>query len=112
LSAWNVEAQETDTRSIKGRVYEITEDKKKQPLTGVTVETTDHTAGTQTDVDGRFELEVPETVKEVVVSYIGYSTDTVQLKDKDNSYNITLQKPRQLEEVVVSVRQKSTQVGL
>lgn len=107
-----LQAQETEMRSIKGRVQEVGEKNKKQPLIGVTVETIDHTAGTTTDEDGRYKLEVPVTADRIVLSYIGYQADTVQLKDGDNSYDVVLSKPKELQEVEISVRQKSTQIGL
>ena len=41
---------------IKGKVYENTEENKNLPLIGATVSWEGTTEGTQTDIDGNFEL--------------------------------------------------------
>lgn len=61
-------------------------------------------SGTQTDDNGRFELQLPiEQVNTLVVGYVGYTTDTVILTQGKSFYNISLQ-PEQgaLNEVVVT----------
>ena len=58
------------------------------------------TVGTVTDFDGFFELNVPAGVKNLVISYMGYKTVTVAVKE---NVNVTLESDtEQLEEVVVT----------
>lgn len=57
--------------------------------------------GTITDVDGKFSLEVPVGAT-LLISYIGYLEQTVQVTDSKNTYDIMLSEDTQkLDEVVV-----------
>jgi outer membrane receptor for ferrienterochelin and colicins len=108
LSAVAVSGYAQESRRIQGKVYEKD---KKEALTGVVIKTIDNAIGTQTDADGAFELVVPQNTGKLVVSYVGYTTDTIVLKS-DNTLNIQLEKPRALKEVVVKRRRGSTEIGL
>ncbi|MCQ2341090.1 MAG: SusC/RagA family TonB-linked outer membrane protein [Paludibacteraceae bacterium] len=56
--------------------------------------------GTVTDFDGNFELTVPAGVKRLVISYMGFKTETVAVKPE---IKVTLQsESTQLEDVVVT----------
>jgi len=58
------------------------------------------TVGTVTDFDGNFELIVPAGVKHLVISYIGFKTETVAVKPE---MKVTLHsESTQLEDVVVT----------
>jgi outer membrane receptor for ferrienterochelin and colicin len=60
-----------------------------------------------TDANGQFEITVKNiTTKRLIVSYIGYKTDTLDIKDQ-NVLNIVLTEDNILEEVVVSGQQNS-----
>ena len=50
-----------------------------EPLAGATVLPIGGGHGTATDADGKFTLTVPASVKEVKVSYVGYTTQTAAL---------------------------------
>jgi TonB-dependent starch-binding outer membrane protein SusC len=53
-----------------------------QPLPGVTVVVKGTTEGTVTDADGKFSLNVPEDVKILTFSFVGFKTQEVQLGDR------------------------------
>ncbi|MGM9815727.1 MAG: SusC/RagA family TonB-linked outer membrane protein [Lepagella sp.] len=53
-----------------------------EPLIGVTVMPIGGGQGAATDVDGKFTLNLPSSVKSVKVSYVGYKEQTVALHDK------------------------------
>ena len=59
--------------TVKGQIV----DSAGEPLIGATVKAAGSTAGTVTDLDGRFSVEVPSKTKAVVVSFVGYKTQTV-----------------------------------
>lgn len=109
MSVVLMQAQAQDSRHIQGRVFEKN---KKEPLTGVIIKTPDSKNGTQTDADGAFDFVIPEDVKQVIVAYVGYATDTVELSAGNNTLSIELDKPRKLKEVVVKHRKASTEIGL
>jgi len=54
--------------SVQGRVM----DENGEPLVGATVVVKDETIGTVTDVEGRYELEVPDESSVLVFSYVGF----------------------------------------
>ena len=73
-----------------------------QPIIGATILVQGQKAGTVTDADGHFTINVPSG-KKIVVSYIGLESQTVTPK---NGMTITLQPSATLEEVVVTGMQK------
>jgi outer membrane receptor for ferrienterochelin and colicin len=109
LAGVNSYAQET--RHITGKVSGKDPKGKQEALIGATVETPDHSTGTQTDAEGNFSLSVPEGTGKLVVSYIGFTTDTIDVANA-TTLNVTLEQPRKLKEVVVSKRKGSTEVSL
>ncbi len=81
---------------ISGKVSDAT-----GPLPGVTVLQVGTTNGTVTDIDGNFELKVPEGAK-LAVSFVGYKTEEVTV-GKSSIYNIVLEDDSTLlDEVVVT----------
>jgi len=71
------------------------------PLPGVTITVPGTTLGTITDMQGRFSLPIPTTVKTLVFSFVGMETQELTL-DSRNDYTIKLsQSVVGLEEVVV-----------
>lgn len=61
---------------VKGTVLEETGD----PAIGANVMAEGTTVGTITDFDGQFELNVPAGVKNLIISYMGFRTETVAVK--------------------------------
>lgn len=65
-------------RTITGVVLDATND---EPLTGASVLPVGSSNGVATDLDGKFTLSLPASVKEVTVSYIGYTSVTLPAQD-------------------------------
>lgn len=75
-------------------------DAKGQPIPGVTVMVMGTTIGTATDLDGRYQLEVPEGAT-LVFSFIGYVTQNVSV-GQQSVINVSLaEDTASLDEVVV-----------
>ena len=71
------------------------------PLPGVSIRATGSTAGTTTDGNGKFSLQVPANSRELVFTYIGFISKTAILKG--NILNIALESANSaLSEVVVT----------
>ncbi|MCQ2144550.1 MAG: SusC/RagA family TonB-linked outer membrane protein [Bacteroidales bacterium] len=89
-------------RTIKGTV--IAED-DGMPAIGASVFVKGNTKlGTVTDLDGKFSLSVPNSAKEIVVSFLGYLDQTVTIQPE---MTITLKPDSEmLEQVVVTGMQK------
>lgn len=63
--------------SVHGKVIDT---KTKEPLPFATVQLPDANVATRTDVDGNFLIETPQPVKQLLVAYVGYQTETVDIK--------------------------------
>lgn len=103
-----VSAQETG-RKVTGTVYEQGKE-SKTPLAGAVIATFNNSAGTQTSATGRFELTVPDSVQQLIVSYTGYTADTITISG--TPLEIVLTQPRSLREVIVRDRMKSTEISM
>lgn len=84
-------------KKIKGQV----KDENGETLIGVNIAALGASSGSITDLDGNFTLDIAEK-SSFQVSYIGYTTQTVTVTDK-NFYEIVLkQDTKTLDEVVVT----------
>lgn len=84
-----------------------------EPLIGASVLVKGTTAGTITDVDGSYELQVPEGGDMLVFSYTGFETQEIPL-GASNSVDVTLSQGLTLSEAVVTalgVRRDEKSVG-
>ena len=85
------------TKSISGIVFSADDG---QPVIGATVRVKGTTNGTITDVDGKFKINLPENVQNLVFSYVGMKTVEVEAR---NGMTIKLESDaRQMDEVVVT----------
>ena len=91
---------DTAGEKIKGYVF----DEKNQPLIGANIHWKNIHNGTTTNADGYFELEAKGEEKQIVVSYIGYTTLTLTVAPQNEPFRIVLNGEVELEEVVVSER--------
>jgi TonB-linked SusC/RagA family outer membrane protein len=76
-------------------------DANGEPLIGASVVAKGTTTGTISDFDGNFELDVPEGVSTLVVTYTGYDTQEVSM-DGSEMYNIIMTEGVALDEIVVT----------
>ena len=82
---------------ISGRVV----DEKGSALPGVTIQVKGATVGTNTDGTGKFALRVPAEASVLVVSYIGYTAQTVEVGSR-RQFDVTMREDAQaLNEIVV-----------
>lgn len=102
-------ARAQDNRQVKGTVAEHGTS-QYLPLPGATVAVPNSSIGTITDDQGHFLLQVPAAATQLIVSYLGYVTDTVSITDGDLS--VKLKKEHALNEVKIVKRQKSTYISM
>lgn len=70
-------------------------------IIGATVAVTGSKEGTQTDADGNFSLSVPSTAQSLIVSFVGFETQTIAINNQ-SEIMVTLQVSNaKLNEVVV-----------
>src|SRR5688572_28348359 len=95
---------------IKGVVLE--EDKKGsfKPLTGASIIWLGTNKGAFTDTSGVFIIQPGENSGRLIISYTGYASDTITITDM-KELKIVLASGKQLSEVKVIARQRSTYVS-
>lgn len=71
------------------RVSGTVSDDTKEPLVGASIIINGTSDGVVTDMDGRYEIEAPADA-ELVISYIGYKTETVSVMNR-SSIDVTLE---------------------
>lgn len=106
LSLW---AQQ-DIVYLKGKVLEQIE-VEKLPIIGANVYWSNTTVGTTTDANGNFKLSRLKTNNKLVVSFVGYQSDTILVNNQDYII-VNLRNSVDLDEVTVTYRKKSTEVSL
>ena len=60
----------------------IVKDNSGEPLIGVSVQVKGKAIGTVTDIDGKFQLNIPQRNDILIFSYLGYTTQEVKVPDK------------------------------
>jgi len=87
-----------NSRVVKGRVI----DEKNEPLIGATIKVKGlETNGGLTNATGQFTINVPTDKQIIVVSYIGYDTQELNILGKSNVNIILKDNTQQMSEVVV-----------
>lgn len=92
---------EPSLATVSGFVGE-TVNGKQVPLVGATLHWAGTTNGTVTDSVGHFSLLAHSTVKQLIVSYVGYQSDTITVDNPDATLSIILRSEKTLQEVTVS----------
>lgn len=84
---------------IKGTVY----DAQGNPIPYATVVAQGTNLGYSTNEQGRFTLNIPDTTKMLLVTYVGYHSDSIEIQPGRNNYNIRLKaEGNNMEEVVIT----------
>ena len=89
----------SEPQQQKKTVGGIVVDSNGDPLVGVSVQEKGASNGTMTDINGHFSISLTKSEAQLIISYIGFSTQTVAASD---NMNIVLKEDNhQLDEVVV-----------
>lgn len=87
-------------------------DRPDNPLPGANVYWLASQSGTVTDIDGHFELDKLSASNKLVISYVGFTTDTLTVGDQMNIDHVLKSDDNgNLDEVIVSQRKKSSQLS-
>ncbi len=89
------------SQSIRGNIYEQDHEKQKHPLPGVNVYWSGTTEGTSSSNNGEFELGFHPSTNKLVISFIGYANDTIEVSGSDHKLEIVLTENPELGEVVI-----------
>ncbi len=106
----------TYSQQLSGIVYHLDEPEQdhqhQAPLPGANVYWANTTQGTTTNADGEFLLEFPQQDDPVlVISYIGYTNDSVHINHGQHEIEIILEVNNTLKEVVITNKAPGTFVS-
>ena len=88
----------SQTKTISG----IVNDENNIPLVGVNITVQNSNIGALTDFDGNYSIAIPSDKPKVLIfSYLGYSTQEIDVSSSDNVSIMMLPDLEQLEEGVV-----------
>jgi outer membrane receptor for ferrienterochelin and colicins len=94
----------SNSNEIKGKVSE--KENLQVPLPGANVYWAETQSGNTTDEEGKFELERHNEIQKLVVSFVGYINDTIDVLPHTEELSIQLNKNVELDEVTINERQK------
>ena len=95
---------------LKGTIYEQNPDNDKIELSGANVYWLGTSIGVVTDMKGKFTIPYKEDYKKLVISFIGYKSDTIKI-NSSKSINHWLQPTSMLDEVLIETRKKTSAVS-
>jgi len=92
---------------LKGMIMEANENNEHIPLPGANVYWLNTTVGASTDIDGMFTIPYNKDYKKLVISYVGFTTDTLDITEPKMVQH-WLKPVSNLDEVVLKGRRKPT----
>lgn len=110
LPSWLL-AQGDNKTFIEGKVAEKISAKETEPLIGANVYWLNTNIGTTTDVEGAFSIEKSNTSNKLVISYVGFQADTIEVIN-NKKLSIELTRAITGPEVEVKSRKKSTEISI
>lgn len=95
---------------IHGMVYEDLTLSKGQPLIGANVFWAGSSEGTTTDLDGFFEILPSSETTMLVISYVGYESDTIDMRGQE-LVAVSLNVNNVIDDVTITYKKKTTEVS-
>ena len=97
---------------VKGRVVEISQNKKDtSSLPGVTIFWLNTSIGVTTDVNGLFKIPSTTETNRLIITAVGYKSDTLVIKDTTHFLSIRLKGGVELNEVEVVYESTGTELS-
>jgi len=95
--------------TLKGTIFTL-EGNQKIPLTGASIYWIGTQTGTTTNEEGTFSLPLETSTNQLVISFLGFKTDTLSIKDqKIITHYLTAAEGESLEEITLTQRRKAIQ---
>lgn len=97
---------------ITGKVITVSSDAKKEPLPGANIYWQGTQTGTSSDESGEFSINKVESTSLLIVTYVGFKSDTINVKKVKSPIEIVLLNGEQLKTFKVEYRKKSSEISL
>lgn len=108
---WGLSSLALQAQDLKGTVYEKTNHGPKQPLAGANVYWDGTQSGTATDANGNFAINRIKGNDRLVVSFIGYRSDTITVGSQQRRIEVMLEAALELEGAEVTARMAGTHLS-
>jgi len=92
---------------VTGVIFEENSDNQVMPLAGANVFWLNSNIGDITDIDGKFKIPYKEEYNQLVISYVGFKTDTLTI-NAPTYIEHSLQASSALDEVTITSRNQTT----
>ncbi|WP_040248388.1 TonB-dependent receptor [Psychroserpens mesophilus] len=92
---------------LSGEILEANTENKAIPVAGANVFWLNTSVGAVSDIDGKFSIPYEKSYKKLVISYVGYQTDTLTI-NQPKFITHYLKASSALDEVVITSRKQST----
>lgn len=99
-----------DGHDIHGIILENNKQGQMVSIIGATVYWEGKQTGTSSDVDGYFHLDRIKSTNNLIVSYVGYAPDTINMANQ-NAVEIILKNNFVLDEINISYKKKTTNIS-
>lgn len=94
--------------TVQAQVSGTVKDQAGEPIIGANVFWKNIPGGVATREDGTFSISKPDRSSHLIVSFVGYENDTIQVKDKNAVLDVVLREGMELSEVNIVSRKLST----
>ena len=94
--------------TVQAQVSGTVKDQAGEPIIGANVFWKNIPGGVATREDGTFSISKPDRGSHLIVSFVGYENDTIQVKDKNAVLDVVLCEGMELSEVNIVSRKLST----
>ena len=98
------------SQTLKGTVQEF-HNKHKEAIPGVNILWLGNQKGTTTNAKGEFSIEKYSQYSKLIVSFVGYQNDTIDIKENQTEINIILSNSKVLDEFVILEKQKGSYIS-
>ena len=90
-----------EAQNLMGRVSEYAEDGQLKPVVGASVQWLGTNVGANSDGSGNFEIARNKNTNKLIVRYLAYENDTIEVKKEQTNLNIILSSANNLSAVEV-----------
>lgn len=98
-------------RIITGHIFELDKEGERLPIIGANIMWKGAETGVVSDVNGAFEIGRIDLSNQLIISYVGYQPDTVDMSDKA-TLNWILSNDLVLQEVEVTHRKNTSEISM
>lgn len=96
--------------TVGGLVFEL-KNENREPIAGANVYWSGTTIGISTNEEGRFQLPWTGQNSKLVVSFVGFESDTIHITRPGLAYEINLSQDKLLNEVTIAARQPGAHIS-